>query len=69
MLHDHLKMPQYLVRFAQVHENFRKAELLALAEVAGVAIEIVEYSDEVSEDFENIALVVSVSYIFNCRSH
>ncbi|KAF2745453.1 tRNA guanosine-2'-O-methyltransferase [Sporormia fimetaria CBS 119925] len=36
-------MPQYLVRLAQVHESFRKAELLALAEIAGVDIDVVDY--------------------------
>jgi tRNA (guanine10-N2)-methyltransferase len=41
-------MPQYLVRLVQVHESFRKAELLALAEVAGVQIEILRYLEDVS---------------------
>lgn len=42
-------MPDYLVRLVQVHESFRKAELLAVAEIAGVEIEIVEYDDAVSD--------------------
>jgi hypothetical protein len=45
--HFATKMPAYLVRLAQIHESFRKAELHALAEVAGVEIEIVEYDDDV----------------------
>ncbi|KAF9695855.1 hypothetical protein EKO04_005887 [Ascochyta lentis] len=39
-------MPHYLVRLAQIHESFRKAELRALAELAGVELEIVEYDDD-----------------------
>ncbi|KAJ4330305.1 hypothetical protein N0V95_010079, partial [Ascochyta clinopodiicola] len=39
-------MPLYLVRLAQIHESFRKAELGALAELAGVELEIVEYDDD-----------------------
>ncbi|KAF2276027.1 tRNA guanosine-2'-O-methyltransferase [Westerdykella ornata] len=38
-------MPEYLVRLAQVHESFRKAELFALGELAGVTLEIVEYHE------------------------
>ena len=40
-------MPQYLVRLAQIHESFRKAELHALANLAGVELEIVTYDDDV----------------------
>ena len=40
-------MPEFLVRLVQVHESFRKAELIALAEVAGVEIEIVRYLEDV----------------------
>ncbi|KAJ4380811.1 hypothetical protein N0V86_004173 [Didymella sp. IMI 355093] len=39
-------MPAYLVRLAQIHESFRKAELRALAEIAGVELEIVRYDDD-----------------------
>lgn len=41
-------MDQYLVRFAQVHEDFRLPELEALAELAGVPLEILAYSLDVS---------------------
>lgn len=40
-------MPDYLVRFVQMHESFRQAELQALADVAEVPIEFVKYDDEV----------------------
>jgi tRNA (guanine10-N2)-methyltransferase len=40
-------MPDYLVRLAQVHESFRRAELVALAELAGVEIEFVSYHEDV----------------------
>ena len=40
-------MPAYLVRLAQIHESFRKAELHALAEVADAKLEIVKYDDDV----------------------
>lgn len=40
-------MPTYLVRLAQIHESFRKAELHALAELAGVGLEIVNYDNDV----------------------
>lgn len=38
----------YLVRFAQVHENFRKAELQALADLCGIRIEFLDYNQYVS---------------------
>lgn len=40
-------MQEYLVRLAQIHESFRLAELRALAELAGVELEIVKYDDDV----------------------
>lgn len=39
-------MPEYLVRLVQVHESFRKAELEALAELAGIEMEIILYSED-----------------------
>lgn len=44
-------MPTYLVRLAQIHESFRKAELHALAELAGVELEIVSYDDDVGTSY------------------
>lgn len=40
-------MIEFLVRLVQVHESFRKAELQALAQLAGVTIEFVYYSEDV----------------------
>jgi tRNA (guanine10-N2)-methyltransferase len=40
-------MPEYLIRLAQVHESFRKAELQALAEIARTQIEFVSYDEDV----------------------
>jgi len=37
----------YLVRMAQVHSSFRKPELEALALMAGVEVEFVQYSEYV----------------------
>ncbi|KAF2496403.1 tRNA guanosine-2'-O-methyltransferase [Lophium mytilinum] len=39
-------MPQYLVRLAQTHESFRKAELEALAELAGIDIKFDFYDED-----------------------
>ncbi|KAF2813517.1 RNA methylase family protein [Mytilinidion resinicola] len=39
-------MPQYLVRLAQTHESFRKAELEALAELAGIDIRFDFYDED-----------------------
>jgi tRNA G10 N-methylase Trm11 len=40
-------MPTYLVRLAQSHESFRKVELQALADVAGVVIDFIKYEEDV----------------------
>lgn len=42
---------EYLVRFAQLHETFRKPEIEALAIVAGIDLEIIEYDEKVSWRF------------------
>lgn len=41
---------EYLVRFAQSHENFREPEIKALATLAGVDMEIVSYNHHVSHN-------------------
>lgn len=41
-------MPLYLVRLVQVYESFRKAELEALADLAGIPLEFVSYDEDVS---------------------
>ncbi|WEW60694.1 methyltransferase [Emydomyces testavorans] len=37
---------EFLIRFAQVHKTFRKPEIEALAILAGVGLEIIEYDEE-----------------------
>jgi tRNA (guanine10-N2)-methyltransferase len=37
----------YLVRFAQIHETFRRPELQACATLAGVDLEIISYCEYV----------------------
>ncbi|KAH7385663.1 RNA methylase family protein [Pyrenochaeta sp. MPI-SDFR-AT-0127] len=39
-------MPAYLVRFAQTHESFRKVELQALADIAGVRLNVLKYEED-----------------------
>lgn len=46
-------MPKYLVRLVQWHEAFRKAELHALASMAGVIIEFLSYDEDVGVLFSN----------------
>ena len=53
-------MPEYIVRFVQLHESFRRAELQALADLVEVPIEFVHYSDEVSDMLEQHIHTVSV---------
>lgn len=38
---------EYLIRFAQFHENFRLPELQSLAALEGIDLEVVQYSLEV----------------------
>lgn len=38
---------EYLLRFVQVHESFRKPEILALATLLRVEIDFLDYSDSV----------------------
>jgi len=40
-------MPEYLVRLIQVHESFREPELWALAKLANVHLEILQYNEKV----------------------
>jgi tRNA G10 N-methylase Trm11 len=39
---------EYMIRFTQVHESFRLAEIKALAVLEGIALELVSYSPDVS---------------------
>jgi tRNA G10 N-methylase Trm11 len=43
---------EYLIRLAQMHETFRRPELEALAVLHNVDLEILEYSDQVREDWQ-----------------
>lgn len=38
---------RFLVRLAQVHEDFRRAELDAVAILAGAELDVISYSKEV----------------------
>jgi tRNA G10 N-methylase Trm11 len=51
-------MPQYLVRLAQAHESFRKVELQALADIAGVSLQFVKYEEDVSKSFVHRAIIL-----------
>ena len=38
----------FLIRFVQVHEQFRQAEIEALGTIVGVLVEVISYSNKVS---------------------
>lgn len=68
-------MPDYLVRLVQMHESFRQAELQALADIAEVSIEFVQYEEEVSTCSSTFFfyLTIAVSFLhhpsaFGCVS-
>jgi tRNA G10 N-methylase Trm11 len=42
-------MPKYFVRFVQMHESFRVAELQALATLVGVKLEVLKYDEDVRQ--------------------
>lgn len=42
---------EYMIRFLQVHETFRLAEIQALATLEGINLEIVSYNIDVSHSF------------------
>ena len=37
----------FLIRFAQIHESFRKPELEAIAQLLGIEVEFIHYECEV----------------------
>lgn len=47
-------MPTYLVRLAQAHESFRKVELQALADLAGVDLDFVKYEEDVCRFYNHV---------------
>jgi tRNA G10 N-methylase Trm11 len=54
-------MPTYLIRLAQAHESFRKVELQALAELAGVELEFIKYEENVGNSICQFIIVLSTS--------
>ena len=40
-------MMEYMIRFTQVHETFRLAEIKALAVLEGISLEVLAYSPSV----------------------
>ena len=44
---------EFLIRFVQIHETFRKPEIEALAVLANVNVEFLFYSESVRPDLSN----------------
>ncbi len=44
----------YLIRFVQIHETFRKPEVEALAVLADVNVEFLFYSENVRTKFDSL---------------
>ncbi len=44
----------YLIRFVQIHETFRKPEIEALAVLADVNVEFLFYSENVRTKFDSL---------------
>jgi len=40
---------EYMIRFTQIHETFRLAEIEALAVLEGIELKVLSYSPNVSE--------------------
>ena len=45
---------EYLIRFVQVHETFRRAEMESLAILANVSLEILNYDEYVCFGFHSV---------------
>ena len=52
---------EYLVRFTQVHETFRLAEIEALAALENIKLEIVSYSPTVSILPNFVCFILTIS--------
>lgn len=52
---------EYLIRFTQVHETFRLAEVEALAVLENMKLEIVSYSPTVSIPPKSICFILTTS--------
>lgn len=56
-------MMEYMIRFTQVHETFRLAEVEALAVLEGISLEVLSYSPSVSvSGFPHRSLLTSFSH-------
>lgn len=49
---------EYLIRFVQVHETFRKPEVEALAALANFRVEFLDYSECVRSPFSHRSVVI-----------
>ena len=45
---------KFIIRFAQVHETFRRAEIEAIGKVEGLHLRILEYDLQVSEPMSRV---------------
>lgn len=45
---------EYLIRFVQIHETFRKPEIEALAILANVKVEFLSYSENVRAEIDSL---------------
>lgn len=61
---------EYLIRFIQVHETFRKPEVEALATLANIRLEFKEYSESVRcrSDRDNWSVSIRVYRLFSSAS-
>ncbi len=50
---------EYMIRFTQVHETFRLAEIKALAVLEGIDLEIVSYSPSVSRSLSESGILLT----------
>jgi tRNA G10 N-methylase Trm11 len=63
-------MPTYLVRLAQAHESFRKVELQALADLAGITLEFLKYDEDVGNSKSSMqSLFFSKVHTLYLKSH
>lgn len=60
---------EYLIRFAQAHETFRRPEIQALATLAGINVEFLFYDQYVCSLFASLAFFIEkwkfLIFIFN----
>lgn len=56
---------EYLIRFVQVHESFRRPEVEALAALAKFDVEFIDYSECVRSSFLHDWTVTLSSFLFH----